>query len=109
MRRKPSIRPMSKIIDERTKMLDIEIKSRPKLTRHTGAGCRISKDAPPSPILAQLEDLRIERGLTRRELARRAGISPQTAQDAIRTGRGHLSTAEALADALGLKLNLELK
>ena len=52
---------------------------------------------------ARVRSLREARGLTRKELCRRAGIAPATLKD-VENGRARtsISTAEALAEGLGI-------
>lgn len=55
-------------------------------------------------LVAQLEAARIERGISRRDLAYAAGIGPATAETVLTTGRAHLQTILAIAHVLGLEL-----
>lgn len=59
--------------------------------------------------LAVLEGRRIERGLTKKELAQRAGISPQRYQQMlseIRAGRvPFVRSLKAVAETLGLSMD----
>lgn len=60
---------------------------------------------PAAPgLMAQLDQVRIHRGLTRAGLAERAGLSVRTIIQAITTGKAQLYTVLAIADALRVEL-----
>lgn len=61
---------------------------------------------PPTPLGARLQALRLDRGLTVKELAEKAGVSTAAINSAER-GRNEpsLFTAICLADALGVSLD----
>lgn len=61
---------------------------------------------PPTPLGARLQALRLDRGLTLKELAEKAGVSKEAINGIERGIRDpRLFTAICLADALGVSLD----
>ena len=59
-----------------------------------------------SDLLAQIIDLARRKGLKQKDLAERAGLSPESISRAKKTGDMHLSSLVELARVVGLKLCL---
>ena len=59
-----------------------------------------------SDLLAQIIDLARRKGLKQKDLAERAGLSPESISRAKKTGDMHLSSLVELARVVGLKLSL---
>ena len=57
-------------------------------------------------LLAQIIDLAKRKGLKQKDLAERAGLSPESISRAKKTGDMHLSSLMELARVVGLKLCL---
>ncbi|MDH5472140.1 MAG: hypothetical protein OEY61_04730 [Gammaproteobacteria bacterium] len=57
-------------------------------------------------LLAQIIDLARRKGLKQKDLAERAGLSPESISRAKKTGDMHLSSLMELARVVGLKLCL---
>ena len=53
--------------------------------------------------VAQLEELRINQGLSQRQLAEKAGLSPGAVWNLEKRGSGHPSTLKKIADVLGVR------
>ena len=57
-------------------------------------------------LLIQIIDLAKRKGLKQKDLAERAGLSPESLSRAKKTGDMHLSSLVELARVVGLKLSL---
>ena len=53
--------------------------------------------------VANLQELRINRGLSQRQLAERAGLSPGTVWSLEQRGSGRPDTLKKIADVLGVR------
>ncbi len=53
--------------------------------------------------MAKLQELRIDRGLSQRQLAERAGLSPGAVWRLEQRGSGHPNTLKKVADVLGVR------
>ena len=53
--------------------------------------------------MAKLQELRIDRGLSQRQLAERAGLSPGAVWRLEQRGSGHPNTLKKIADVLGVR------
>jgi transcriptional regulator with XRE-family HTH domain len=53
--------------------------------------------------VAKLQELRIDRGLSQRQLAERAGLSPGAVWRLEQRGSGHPNTLKKIADVLGVR------
>ena len=60
-----------------------------------------------SAVLARITDLARSQGLSRRALAQRAGVAPETVSRIASRGTCDFATLERLANAAGLRLTLE--
>ena len=53
--------------------------------------------------MANLQELRINQGLSQRQLAERAGLSPGAVWSLEKRGSGHPDTLKKIADVLGVR------
>ncbi len=53
--------------------------------------------------MTNLKELRINRGLSQRQLAGKAGLSPGAVGNLERRGSGHPATLKKIADVLGVR------
>jgi transcriptional regulator with XRE-family HTH domain len=53
--------------------------------------------------VANLQELRINQGLSQRQLAERAGLSPGAVWNLEKRGSGHPETLKKIADVLGVR------
>jgi transcriptional regulator with XRE-family HTH domain len=53
--------------------------------------------------VANLQELRINQGLSQRQLAERAGLSPGAVWNLEKRGTGHPDTLKKVADVLGVR------
>jgi transcriptional regulator with XRE-family HTH domain len=53
--------------------------------------------------VATLQELRINQGLSQRQLAERAGLSPGAVWNLEKRGSGHPNTVKKVADVLGVR------
>lgn len=68
------------------------------------------RQRPTAPgLMTELEQARIGAGLTRAQLAEKAGVTRATLGNALASGHGTICTLEALAGVLGMEVHLAPK